>query len=167
VGEQERIPRPWFAAQSMATTMDFLKSRSRELRETPEGCRRLGWFILPPFQRPLVWTEAQKVRFVESCWNGLPIGVFVWNEAYGTRYDQWLLDGQQRISAVLGYMADKFPVFGYRFSELTEVDLRRWDMGVQFPCLKTHITDEDKLRDVYDRLAYGGTPHDPKAPTND
>ena len=68
---------------------------------------------------------------------------------------------------MLGYMADKFPVFGYRFSELTEVDLRRWDMGVQFPCLKTHITDEDKLRDVYDRLAYGGTPHDPKAPTND
>ena len=167
MGEQERIPRPWFAAQSMATTMDFLKSRSRELRETPEGCRRLGWFILPPFQRPLVWTEAQKVRFVESCWNGLPIGVFVWNEAFGTRYDQWLLDGQQRVSAIFAYMADEFPVMGYRFSELGEVDYRRWDMSVQFPCLRTHLTDEAKLRDVYDRLAYGGTPHDPKAPTND
>ena len=89
----------------------------------------------PVVSAALVWTEAQKVRFIESCWNG-PHRVFVWNEAYGTRYDQWLLDGQQRISAVLGYMADKFPVFGYRFSELTEVDLRRWDMGVQFPCLK-------------------------------
>ena len=40
-------------------------------------------------------------------------------------------------------------------------------MSVQFPCLRTHLTDEAKLRDVYDRLAYGGTPHDPKAPTND
>lgn len=157
-----RIPDSWFRASAMSTVMSFLQSRTREEAPTPPGCRRLGWFVLPPFQRPPVWTLEQKVRFVESAWLGLPIGAFIWNEAYGTRFDQWLLDGQQRITAILEYTADTFPVFGYHFSELTEVDHRGWDMAVAFPCLKTNIADEAQLRDVYDRLAYGGTPHEPK-----
>jgi hypothetical protein len=89
--------------------------------------------------------------------------VFVWNDAMGTRFDQWLLDGQQRVGAVLAYMADEFPVMGHRFSELTDIDHRRWDMSVSFPCRITNLQDEAALRDVYDRLAYGGTPHKPKA----
>lgn len=158
------IPRSWFQAQGRDTTMCFLDSRNRQDRcELAPGERRLGWFILPAFQRPPVWTIEQRVRFVESCWLGLPIGVFVWNDAYGTRFDQWLLDGQQRVGAVIAYMADEFEVFGRRFSELTEIDHRQWDMSVSFPCRVTSLRDEAALRDVYDRLAYGGTPHEPNA----
>jgi hypothetical protein len=160
----QRIPNSWFRATSMATTMVFVCSDSR-LSGAPalkDGQRRLGWFTLPDFQRPPVWTLAQKVRFIESCWLGLPIGAFIWNDAPGTRFDQWLLDGQQRVGAVLEYVADAFPVFGLLFSELGEVDYRLWDMSVAFPCLKTNLRDEAQLRDVYDRLAYGGTPHEPK-----
>lgn len=159
-----RIPDSWFQASGLDTTMDFVTSPHRMDRsyQLGDGERRLGWFVLPAFQRPPVWTLEQRVRFIESCWMGLPIGVFIWNEAPGTRFDQWLLDGQQRVGAVLAYMADEFRVFGHLFSELTEVDHRIWGMTTSFPCRRTNLQDEVLLRDVYDRLAYGGTPHEPK-----
>jgi hypothetical protein len=158
-----RIPDTWFRASPVSSTMVFLHSRNRSEVATPPGCRRLGWFILPPFQRPPVWTLDQKIRFVESAWMGLPLGEYIWNDAMGTPYDQWLLDGQQRITALYEYMADGFPVYGHLFSELGVVDHRIWDMTTAFPSLKTNLRDEALLRDVYDRLAYGGTPHEPKA----
>ena len=160
-----KIPETWFRASGQHTTMAFLNAASQE-RYAPlrEGERRLGWFVLPAFQRPPVWTREQQVRFVESCWLGLPIGAFIYNrtEDMNSPHDGWLLDGQQRVTAVLAYMADEFPVMGHLFSELTEADLRRWSMGVAFPSMVTNIDDEAQLRDVYDRLAYGGTPHEPK-----
>lgn len=158
------IPETWFRAQTQATTMSFLQSESQG-RLTPlrEGERQLGWFVLPPFQRPPVWTREQQIRFVESCWMGLPIGVFVYNRTNGDGpFDSWLLDGQQRVTSVLAYMNDEFPVFGHLFSELTVYDHRKWSMGVSFPCMMTNLENEDELREVYDRLAYGGTPHEPK-----
>lgn len=159
-----KIPRSWFQAQARSTTMAFITASHRFERPHTlgPGERRIAWFVLPDFQRPAVWTVEQKARFVESCWMGLPIGSFVWNDAPGTRFDQWLLDGQQRVTAVVEYMHDAFPVFGLRFSELGEVDLRVWDMSISFPCLTTNLKDEKLLREVYDRLAYGGTPHEPK-----
>ena len=161
-----RIPDTWFRASGKHTTMAFITSDS-QARTTPlsEGERRLGWFVLPPFQRPPVWTLEQKIRFIESCWMGLPIGVFIYNRTTKDGpYDSWLLDGQQRVTAVLEYIADAFPVLGYRFSELTEIDYRKWSMAVAFPCMMTNIEDEAQLREVYDRLAYGGTAHEPKPP---
>jgi len=165
--EGHTLPRPWFSASPLATTMAFIEPRSpSQFRVAPlgEGERLLGWFVLPPFQRPPVWSEAQKVRFIESAWNGLPIGAFVFNQpdAHASPYENWLLDGQQRITAILEYIADAFPVMGYLYSELGEPDRRRWHMSVSFPCLKTSLTDVTALAEIYDRLAYGGTPHEPK-----
>jgi uncharacterized protein with ParB-like and HNH nuclease domain len=162
-----KIPETWFRAQTQATSMSFIMPTSYSAeRFAPlgEGERKLGWFVLPPFQRPPVWNRDQQVRFVESLWMGLPVGVFVYNQtgsAY-SRFDNWLLDGQQRVTAAIDYMNDEFEVFGHLFSQLTDRDHRQWSMGVSFPCMKTNIEDEAQLREVYDRLAYGGTAHEPK-----
>lgn len=161
------IPESWFRASGRETAMAFMNVQAaRRTAPLLEGERELGWFVLPPFQRPPVWTRAQQVRFIESCWMGLPIGVFIFNRTNdaGGRFENWLLDGQQRVTAVLAYMADEFQVYGHSFSELTEVDHRIWDMSTSFPCKITNINDEAMLREVYDRLAYGGTPHEPKGP---
>jgi hypothetical protein len=161
------IPRSWFSASNHSTTMGFLQDREdfRRLAPLAEGERQLGWFVLPPFQRPPVWSREQQSRFIESAWMGLPLGVFIYNRtpSLDGRFDAWLLDGQQRVTAVIAYMADEFPVYGKLFSELTQADHRNWSMTTVFPCLETHLEDEAHLRDVYDRLAYGGTPHDPNA----
>lgn len=161
-----KIPTSWFRATTLSTTMAFLDNAEHKRRLAPLTTeeRPLGWFVLPPFQRPPVWTCEQQIRFLESVWMGLPIGVFVYNRTnnMNSPYDGWLLDGQQRVTSVYAYMNDEFPVFGHLFSELTEVDIRIWKMSVSFPAMETHIEDEDELREVYDRLAYGGTPHEPK-----
>lgn len=165
VKTERRIPRSWFGASHFSTTMGFLVG-DHQRRPAPlgPGERELGWMVLPPFQRPAVWTEAQKIRFVESCWLGLPIGVFIINRPNDMEspFYNWLLDGQQRVTALYEYMADAFPALGYRYSELTDADLRSWHMTTGFGHLETHLTDEAALRDVYDRLAYGGTAHEPR-----
>jgi hypothetical protein len=51
-------------------------------------------------------------------------------------------------------------VKGYRWSEITKQDQTQFGM-TPMSCLETQITDLAQLRDIYDRLAYGGTPHDP------
>lgn len=160
---ERRIERSWFSASPYSTTAGFLIG-DHQTRIAPlgESERALGWMVLPSFQRPPVWAEQQKVRFVESCWLGLPVGVFIINrpDNMNSPYYNWLLDGQQRVTALYEYMADEFAVLGYKFSELTNADLRQWHMGVHFGHLETHLEDEAALRDVYERLAYGGTPHE-------
>lgn len=158
------IPSSWFRAQAMATTMSFLTSDAQaRLHPLGEGERKLGIFVLPPFQRPPVWTRAQQIRFIESCWLGLPIGALVFNRTRADGpLDSWLLDGQQRVTSVYAYMDDAFPVFGHLFSELLPTDYRKWSMGVSFPALQTNLESEADCLDVYERLAYGGTPHTPQ-----
>jgi hypothetical protein len=164
---ERRIPKTWFRASTHNPTMvRFRPDNAHQYRVAPigPGERALGWFVLPPFQRPPVWTLAQKARFIESCWLGLPIGVYIFNrpESYASPFENWLLDGQQRVTAIIEYMADEFPVLGYKFSELTIYDHRQWDMATVFACLETNIENEAELREVYDRLAYGGTAHEPR-----
>lgn len=131
-------------------------------RDLLDGERRLGAFTLPPFQRPSVWTEAQKVRFVESIWLNLPIASYVINrddqDFLGYPCDEWLLDGQQRWTAILDYVSDRLRVFDLRFSEITEGERRRF-MVHPFPAIETRNLTARQCQDIYNRLAYGGTNH--------
>lgn len=55
-------------------------------------------FHLPPMQRPIVWTPAQQLALVDGLWRGLPVApVIVWEDRQRRR---WLLDGQQRMTAI-------------------------------------------------------------------
>jgi hypothetical protein len=121
---------------------------------------------MPPFQRPAVWTAEQKVRFMESAWMGLHLGTYVvnrndsWDEKLGRphRADLWLIDGQQRLRALEEYLDGAFPVFGYRWSQLPRHEQRRLD-NTTFSQSTVHEGDEALLRELYDRLNFGGTPH--------
>ncbi|MDE4914232.1 DUF262 domain-containing protein [Methylobacterium sp. 092160098-2] len=136
----------------------------RRAADEAAGERALGHFILPPFQRDPAWEQAQQIRFIESIWMRLPIPAYVYNLTQSSASEQpvdyWLIDGQQRWTAVLDYMADRFPVGGYLWSELSQRDQRFFESR-PWTCLRTEIEDVDVLKDLYDRLAYGGTPHDP------
>lgn len=95
-------------------------------------------------------------------WSRMPLPAYVFNQSdeLNSPTDEWLIDGQQRWSAVFEYVDDRFPVMGYYWNEVSEVD-RRFFMNRPWTCIRTAYTDESVLRDIYDRLAYGGTPHDP------
>lgn len=143
-------------------TIDFGFARLQREVDECAGERALGHFILPPFQRPSVWDRDQQIRWIESVWSRMPLPAYVYNQSdsLDCHTDEWLIDGQQRWTAVYDYVADKFPVLGYHWSEVSTVD-KRFFMNRPWTCIRTAYTDENVLRDIYDRLAYGGTPHDP------
>lgn len=118
---------------------------------------------LPDWQRPLVWNESQCVRFIESAWLGLPLGIYVTNGLLhdGQKFNPLsflVIDGQQRLHALERYVRDEFPVFGYRWSELSASEQRRFEM-IPFAHAETRIRDDRLLREIYDRLNFSGTPH--------
>jgi hypothetical protein len=78
--------------------------------------------VNPNFQRHYVWTAEQKVRYVEYILRGGPSGKAIYTNCPGWRFghvgpdysDGWyvLVDGKQRLDAVLGYLNNEFPIFG-------------------------------------------------------
>lgn len=157
------MPDPWFRGQTSARTIGELirPPVNADMRDLLDGERRLGRFILPPFQRPPVWSMHQQVRLIESLWAGLPIGAYVWNELdHMSGPDMWLLDGQQRITALLRYGQGDYRVHGYRYPDLPRQEQRRFE-NQSIAGVMTRIDSEAECREVYDRLAYGGTAHAP------
>jgi Protein of unknown function DUF262 len=128
-------------------------------------------YPLPEFQRPPCWKEEQQISFIESIWLGLSPGSYVVNDFHHGEWVKlkdgreglhplfWLLiDGQQRLRALQAYLEGEFKVFGFRWDELNRLEQRRFE-GVQFPRVSVYLTNETELRDFYNRMNFGGTPH--------
>lgn len=131
----------------------------------------LGGYVLPPFQRPSCWTQEQQIRFIESAYLGLNLGSIVWVDASDAptsdgkfaKQDRWLIDGQQRISAILAYTKGEFQIFQgtehqHKFSDLNALEQRTF-ARIQIGSSKLTTTDDFTLRMAYDRLNFGGTAH--------
>lgn len=121
-------------------------------------------YPIPYFQRELVWTQAQKVAFIESLWLGLYPGTYCihradWHKGGTPRqFSGWLIDGQQRLSAIQEYWDGLFPVFGLYWAELTPQEVRRFK-GIKFTHQEVAVWDEEQIKDLYNRMAFGGTAH--------
>lgn len=157
-----RMPDPWFRATSHGRRIGAAL-HDDSARDARTGERRLLSFILPPFQRPPVWTEQQKVALLESIWEGLPTGGYVINRLHdqSNPCSDWLLDGQQRWTAIQDYVAGDLEVFGVRFTELSRIEKIDFDNRT-FTEIETAIEDPAECLRVYKRLAYGGTAHEPE-----
>ncbi|WP_141090923.1 DUF262 domain-containing protein, partial [Campylobacter concisus] len=83
-------------------------------------------FIIPAYQRGLVWSENQKVNLIKTIMAGVPIGTFVFaRQAYDKQTlkklparKYYLLDGQQRLNAIRGFLDNEFAMDGYFFPAL-------------------------------------------------
>lgn len=160
------VRRPMSMSSSVMASIYGDRSMSRD--EIDRLCERspgqfewLGAFVLPPFQRPPVWTLEQNVKLIESIWLGYDIGRYTIIDTWG-RYNKWsdcLIDGQQRIRAIISYRNDEFPVFGCRFSELSLPESREFDNTVFPRAAVSNEMTEAEYRDIYNRLNYGGTIH--------
>ncbi len=138
-----------------------------------QGPKLLG-YVIPPFQRGIKWSDAQMIRFIESLHYGIHPGFYTYNSTYqlkesaytGTdgktyrRCGNWLLDGQQRLTAIKRYFDNEWPVFNLYWRDLTQVEQRGFLMNNQFVEYETQIPDELGCRQLYDLYAFGGVPHD-------
>jgi hypothetical protein len=134
---------------------------------TMEGERNLLHFVLPPWQRPEVWEAPRKRAFIEGIFLGLGTGTYVHHEAEMNPNGQmkpmsgWLIDGQQRISAIRDFVNDEIAIFnGIRFSDMTPVEQRVRFLHVVFPSHEIpYQQDEQLLKELYRRLNFGGIAH--------
>lgn len=129
--------------------------------------RRLLNLVVPPWQRKEVWTADQKTRFVEGIFLGLGTGYYVTNGAdWGADgkclpMSGWLLDGQQRLSSIRDFLRDALPIFdGIVFSDLDRPTAIKRFLRHPFPRFELDYTDDEQmLRNLYERLNFGGTAH--------
>src|SRR5688572_14051071 len=92
-----RLPERIYLGSHRQFTVDHVFDR----REAAGDGERLMAFVLPPFQRPPVWSKKQSIAFMESLILGLPIGTYTYCQAIDApKTDGWLIDGQQRMRAI-------------------------------------------------------------------
>jgi len=95
------------------------------------------------YQRDHVWTLADKVALIESIFNNIDIGKFVFVQRnYGTEgclYE--IIDGKQRLTALREFYEDRFQYKGFYFSELSQFDKNKFD---DHPIAYGYLENPDK-----------------------
>lgn len=115
----------------------------------------------PPFQRHYVWTNDQKIAYVEYVLKGGRSGLDIYfNCPYWMHYKNnpkmTVVDGKQRLSAMLGFLNNQIPAFGSLFKDYED------RIGAMMGNLKFHINDIVDPRAVvqwYLDMNTGGTYH--------
>lgn len=132
------------------------------LRSLLEDVQR-GHIRVPRFQRPFVWTNEQRIELLESIGDNMPIGsLLVWRtvkyklesfpnvgphlmpeipmKAPQTGW-QYLLDGNQRVSTLLGLLLPPFVDVEGSHSFETDID---WD--IQYDLMEEQFVFTQKIR---------------------
>jgi uncharacterized protein with ParB-like and HNH nuclease domain len=125
---------------------------------------------IPPFQRPIVWGEDRMISFIETLVMKGDPGTYSYhvNERHeltsdGQEYyprDMWLLDGQQRLTALDRFFDGEFPVFGLFWADVTENRKRDFLMSTNFSAYEVKNKSELELRELYDLKNFGGIAHE-------
>lgn len=111
---------------------------------------RFGVDMNPPYQRDLVWTQEDKERLIDSVFSNVEIGKFAFIHrpfisADSPTYE--ILDGKQRLTAILDFYLDKFRYKGKTFSELSGWDARWFrNFPVAVAECREEITEKQKIR---------------------
>lgn len=119
---------------------------------------------VPSFQRHLVWTQEQQIKFIESAWRGIPLGSFMIHRMDWERggkalpFSGWVIDGQQRLTAIDAYWNNEFPVYGSLWSDVPRRDQRAF-LNTKFPHYEVVVKDEDEIKELYLLMAFGGVAH--------
>lgn len=124
-------------------------------------------YIVPEYQRELVWTLEQKENLIKSILYGNPIGDFLFKKEFAkdekgrinTLNISWsIIDGQQRINAIREFFTNKFEVDGKCFKDLKYWDARTFlDVDVSVISVQD-ITIEEEI-EIYLNRNCGGTNH--------
>lgn len=118
----------------------------------------------PPYQRRSVWNTRYREDFVETILLGYPVPSLFLHEEIDTDGNQRyaIVDGKQRLTAVMDFAADEFPtkdaptsalgpdLQGKYFRDL-DAEVRRGFFGYEFQIEYVPNTDELLINEVFDR----------------
>lgn len=126
-----------------------------------------GLNVCPDFQRGYVWKPEQKVKYIEYVLQGGQSGRHLyfncprWQDGgIGPGYkDGWyvLVDGKQRLDAVLGFLNNEFPIFGGNY--FRDYSDRLTTIRTNFVWNVNTLKTRDECLQWYIDLNTGGTVH--------
>jgi hypothetical protein len=102
----------------------------------------------PEYQRDYVWEDKDKEALIDSIFNNVSIGHFVFckNEFKTNSKAYEILDGKQRLSTLVAFFEDRFQYKGYYFSELSRRDKNHFEgFGVTFGTLEYPTLEQKYL----------------------
>lgn len=133
-----------------------------EIKRMAEETREL--MVAPAFQRKLVWNKDQERELIESILMGIPMPiVYVFEDENGIKQ---VVDGRQRISAIISYMNNEFKLDNLRmlpsFDQKKFADLDPFYKSkverYQIPVYVIEPPTPERIKyDIFDRVNRGGT----------
>jgi len=160
-----RLPKPIINFTSGSRPLELLICGGKSESDYPWAKRFIGGWPIPNWQRSLVWAQEQKVAFIDSVYRGYDLGSVMINEPEWNSSETQMLamsdaviDGQQRLSAIIGFVNNEFPVNGLHWKDLTRLEQRIFrEREIGFKSTKCY--DEGKLKIVYNHLNFSGVRH--------
>lgn len=116
--------------------------------------------LRPSFQRKEVWNPAARIMLIDTILRQVPMPkMFLWNEIHKDQTYRRVIDGQQRISAILSFLRDEFALdapyagefAGFKFSELPP-PIRNQILQYKIDYNEAIGFTEDEVREVYSRV---------------
>ncbi len=120
----------------------------------------------PDYQRPAVWSNSQKQLLIDTILRGYDIPKLYWSQRdeKGQHYE--VVDGQQRLRAIWGFMSGEFTldrksddidgekVAGLKYADLS-VDMRLTFDQYLLSVVVVESADDDEIREMFLRLQNG------------
>ncbi|MFH0735096.1 MAG: DUF262 domain-containing protein [bacterium] len=139
----------------------YIKTSARSILWFKQVYDRGELEMKPPFQRNPVWTEKQKSYLIDSILNEYPVPEIYMQEIVTDKgeVEYIIVDGQQRIRAVLEYLENKFPIDAKdspQWGDMFFVDLRSEEKKriYEYDFVARYLPeiDDAKIREIFGRL---------------
>ena len=114
----------------------------------------------PDFQRKEVWSKSAKIMLIDTILRNIPMPkIFLQAIIKGLNTYRIVIDGQQRLTAILGFLNDDYALdYPYegsyasmRFSELPE-EVQRHILSYKVDVNEIRNASKDMIRDIYSRV---------------
>jgi hypothetical protein len=116
--------------------------------------------ITPDFQRKFVWGNAAQIMLMDTILKNIPMPkIFVSNLVKNNNPYRSVIDGQQRITAILSFIRDEFSLkkpydgefFNKKFSQLPE-NIRSDFFRYKLDFNEINDASDEQLREIYSRV---------------
>jgi hypothetical protein len=116
----------------------------------------------PDYQREYCWELEDKVALIDSIFRNIDIGKFVFvHNDYSDEYLYEILDGKQRLRAILDFYENRFAYKGKYFNDLSKID-QHWFTDYCVSVAEVLRSDKKEILNYFVMLNTTGKPIDTK-----
>jgi hypothetical protein len=139
------------------------QSSARCIGELVRQCAQGDIDMDPPYQRGRCWDIRQQEMLIDTISWGLPIPALILRElpipvtGKGPLYE--MVDGKQRLTALVSYVAGVFPYRG-TFYQQEPVPTQRHFRQIPIAVVQVSDATDDEVRELYRRINFCGVPHE-------